>query len=400
MATRSTSFDAILVGGGVACLYAALRLRKRHGRGFRIVILERTHRVGGRVYPQSFAGKTINCGAGVGRLRKDLRLKRLLLELGLPIERYTTSAMDENDKIINGALARLHSAVQPFRGVSSVRPTFHEFAVSVLGSQYAQFVRATGYSDFEQTDCVEALDNYGFDDTLGRNEFFVVPWQRLLDELMTQSGVKAMFGQTVQRVRTGKVYSISEDGTRQKFRAPLVIVGVTINCLRHIIPDRNIYSQVRSQPFIKVFARLATSDPPRAEAAKSLWDHSGPILVGKPLQKMFEVDMKTNVYNVAYADNDSARLLRRKGRTEIEQLFSSVAGFSTVFSLYYEKYWPEGTHFFPPSPFIIHKKRFLHALQRPYDGVWVVGEAVSPCHHGWVEGALESVDELATDLLI
>ena len=395
-----TAVHAVLVGGGIACLYAAFRLRKRHGRKFRIVILERTHRVGGRIFPQTFAGQTINDGAGVGRFRKDARLKSLLLELGIPIEQYTSPAMDDNDKIINGALSRLHRAIQPLREATSARPTFHAFAVSVLGpSAYAQFVCATGYSDFEQTDCVEALDNYGFDDTLGRRELFVVPWQRLLDELMKQSGAEVLFGQSATRVRPGAVYSISEDGTRQKFRAALIMVGVTINCLRRIIPDRNIYSQVQSQPFIKLFAQIAARDPSRAEEATSfrLCD-SGPI--GKPLQKIFLVDRRTNLYNVAYADNESARLLRISGKREVERLFSSVAGFSVAFSLYHEHYWCEGTHYFPPSTCIINKNRCLHALQRPCDGVWVVGEAVSRCHQGWTEGALESVDELAADLFM
>ena len=58
-------------------------------------------------------------------------------------------------------------------------------------------------------------------------------------------------------------------------------------------------------------------------------------------------------------------------------------------------FWREGTHYFDPWATGPHtsKVQYIEAAQRPLPGVFVVGECVA-LHQGWVEGALQSVENI------
>ena len=56
-------------------------------------------------------------------------------------------------------------------------------------------------------------------------------------------------------------------------------------------------------------------------------------------------------------------------------------------------YWKNGTHYFRPLSETIYKTRekYIEVSQNPKSNIYVCGEAVARSH-GWVEGALESVE--------
>ena len=74
--------DYIIVGAGVAGLYAGYKLSKKYPRK-NILILEANnkHGLGGRAGNDTFYGTSVVTGAGVGRKDKDDLLIRLLKEL-------------------------------------------------------------------------------------------------------------------------------------------------------------------------------------------------------------------------------------------------------------------------------------------------------------------------------
>jgi monoamine oxidase len=56
------------------------------------------------------------------------------------------------------------------------------------------------------------------------------------------------------------------------------------------------------------------------------------------------------------------------------------------------KYWKEGVHFYRPLK-SLKLKYLIKKLQRPIKNFYVVGEMLSN-GHGWVDGAIESVDKV------
>lgn len=376
--------DACIVGAGIASLYSAYKLRKARGPDYKIVMLEREDYVGGRVKMAPFAGKEIIEGAGVGRWAKDKLLRKLLKELGISVHRFRTLRHPKNDTIIRSALVDLRKASIN----TDVRPTFREFALQVLGHvRYEAFVNATGYTDYENADYQSALDYYGFDDTIGGRDLFYVPWKALIDALVVAIGATIHVGCSVKSIAKSGSTGYIVSSTHMTVHAPLIIVGVTANALRRLFSKVQVYNHVQSQPFIRIYARFQHGVALDALHAAI----NGHTVVNAPLQKI--IPISTDVFMVAYADNNSAVALKKVGPRKLENLLRDSTGVSGLRILEtHVKYWKIGTHYF--SPAAVPVSEWIELAQKPLgadENVWVVGEAVSFDNQGWVEGALRSV---------
>jgi len=67
-------YDVIIIGGGIAGLYTALKLVKTR----KILLLESSDKVGGRANNIVFENTCVVTGAGIGRKKKDIILQNLL----------------------------------------------------------------------------------------------------------------------------------------------------------------------------------------------------------------------------------------------------------------------------------------------------------------------------------
>jgi hypothetical protein len=112
-------------------------------------------------------------------------------------------------------------------------------------------------------------------------------------------------------------------------------------------------------------------------------------------------------FKIAYCDNANALLLQAHSsdtpgnRAILCGLLERALGFQsgvlhlTAIRSYF---WASGTHYFDPlRPPYVSRQDFLYKAQRPTVGVHVVGECVA-LHQGWVEGALETVENILSDI--
>jgi hypothetical protein len=109
------------------------------------------------------------------------------------------------------------------------------------------------------------------------------------------------------------------------------------------------------------------------------------------------------VYMIAYSDSQNAKKLKnrlnnnQKNRKWFERELENVLSIPK-YSLKLEKiksfYWDIGTHYYLPLDRRSHKNRnlFINDARHPEKNILVTGEMVS-LNQGWVEGALESVEE-------
>ena len=56
-------------------------------------------------------------------------------------------------------------------------------------------------------------------------------------------------------------------------------------------------------------------------------------------------------------------------------------------------YWECAFHYFKPLKYFNSRSEFIKAAQNPEENIFIVGEVVAQ-QHWWVEGALESVENL------
>ena len=84
-------YDFIIVGGGIAGLYAAYKIKTMNPNAS-VIVLEKQHKkwAGGRTGNDNFRGTSIVTGAGIGRKRKDKLLIKLLKDMGVETHEFET----------------------------------------------------------------------------------------------------------------------------------------------------------------------------------------------------------------------------------------------------------------------------------------------------------------------
>lgn len=402
--------DVIVVGGGVAGLYTAMRVLETRPTA-NVVVLEKSHRLGGRIGNARFRGANVVCGAGVGRLEKDALLLSLLKKLKLPaqllprVSHHFANTVKKVDIVATiKKLQRIEREIGP-----SKRSTFKSFAKAQLGSkEYNEFVQTTGYSDFEKEDAHDVLYNYGMDDNADGWTPVRVIWDDLVDALktwlMSHPNIRIKKNVCVTRWdyhqsnRSITIFGKAKNGRDIIYKGNAMVVATTIDTLRTIFPTKSIYAHIHGQPFMRLYAQVAR--PSRAAMASAV---PSITIVPPPLQEIIPFNHDEGIYMIGYADNESARQLQKYQSNK--RVISSIAEKalalpkgSIQISYTQAHFWEIGTHYYDVLPRRFQtRNEFIHEAQRPHPNVFVVGEVVA-INQGWVEGALQSVENVLNEI--
>lgn len=365
--------NIIIVGGGISALYTAYKIKKELP-GVKFTILEQNSQCGGRVVMDKLDGVPIHTGAQFIRLKKDKVLGKLLKELEIELEPYELKIdYTFKESNVNDMIKKLKSNIKDFNRDKS---NFSEFAKSILKDDYNNFLDMMGYTDFENSDFIDTIQNYGLDDNVPGYQAADVPWDKVLKKLISEIGEKNIIYNT-------KVDSIKKQSgefiVNSKFKCDGVVLAVTIKSLKKLL-DNDIYKDIESQNFIKAFA-----------TSKELKVKNYTV-VDSPLRKV--LPKGGQVYNIAFSDNADARLVNKKEKSFFEKELSREFDKDIKISNLKKFFWEEGTHYFKPlKKKYKDREEFLDIAQHPERGIWVVGECVS-LRQGWVNGALESVENI------
>jgi len=425
MAAPAEPLDCVIVGGGIAGLYAAYRL-KRADPHVRLVVLESASEVGGRILTTEFAGiRELPCGAGIGRAEKDRVLAELLAEFKLPSRAFRSRPAYSEPAAAPGALApaaELRADIAAlrahFRPDRDSRRTFRDFALEAFGgaagrARYAQFTARLGYTDYEAEDAYETMRHYGLADNYAPLSGFSVPWRALATALAAAIGP--------ENIRTGarvtelaapapgaapcSVSYVTRRGREERLAARAVVAALPADGLRALFPAASVYEYVHGQPFLRVYAQFAAGARaaiaarfPRTTIASDLSDEAT-----ASLQKVFPIDAEKGVYMITYSDNaratahaSDARNLANTpfGRAYWEGLLGVAPG---AIRAIYSCYWSAGTHYYSPLPAEYPSRaHFLRDARRPLGSrapVFAAGEAISR-DQGWTHGAFDSVEAI------
>lgn len=407
-------FDIIIVGGGIAGLYAQYNIRKMSPETH-VLLLESSSRehLGGRASNILFHGTSVVTGAGIGRKNKDTLLKQLMQEMNLPIREFTTGhdfprTMQSNHCDVKSIFMMLRKEykIQSEKGSSIIHKTFKEFATIFLGEQlYNQFIVCAGYTDYENEDIHDTLYNYGFEDNFTNFTGFSVTWKLLVENLAKTIGSRNIITNTyVKKIKqNNEGFSIYAETPNENicYLCKKVIVATTIDSVIKMLPKEfyPIYKQIHGQPFLRVYGKFSKkSTDIMSEFAKS---HV--LVVPGPLQKIIPMNAEKGIYMISYSDNKRAVSLKRYLKNTatnrehfcrlLEKALSLDKGsleLQSILSCYFDI----GTHYYEPLSSTFHnRKEFIKTAQQPYPNMLVVGEMVS-MNQGWVEGALDSVDKV------
>jgi hypothetical protein len=398
-------YDVIIVGSGMSGLYTAFLLKK-YNPDISLLILER-EQLGGRANTESFYNTRIVIGAGIGRLKKDKLLAKLLRHFHMPIDtfdvnhRVAVSKYVDVDKTMN-TLKKIYKDENIFEK----RPrTFASFAKSSLGAPiYDRFIHSAGYTDYIHEDAYETIFEYGIEDNLGGWKAFSVPWHELGQSMANSIGMKNfLFNSNVTSISyTSDLVSV-RTLNEKTFVGKKVVIASTIDTIRHLIP-RPIYNDIEGQPFMRVYGKFD-------KASSAILRELIPIMtyVDFPIQKIIPMDAEKGVYMIVYNDNDNALILKSKTENTVETRMFYERLLEKILRLPRDTlhllgirafYWNIGTHYYKPlkaNAAYQTREEFIYKAQRPEKNIFVVGELISR-NQGWTEGAFESVEAVIKEI--
>ena len=401
---NNTDFDIIIIGGGIAGLYAAYQIKKL-SPNMRTCILERQSKkyMGGRTGNDIFKGTNVVTGAGVGRKKKDKLLIQLLDEMNISTSEF--EAGNSYADTISPPCDVKKTFLKIKRAYNdSVKPqTFKEFAKKILGeSEYRHFVVCSAYGDYENENIYDTLFHYGFDDNYSNWTGLYVPWHDLIEKLVLDIGEHNIkFKHGVESIsQNGEKYRISTKSS--EFTCKKLVIATTIDSLLKLLPSGEpIYKQIKGQPFLRTYGKFSKSS---IEIMKRYVPST--TVVPGPLQRIIPMNPDVGVYMIAYCDNANALKLNKlsedneNSRSQFCEILETSLGIpkSTLKLIAIKNYyWPIGTHYYAPlSEEFDNREEFIKIAQRPDKNIRIVGELIST-NQGWVEGALESVKAVITE---
>jgi hypothetical protein len=411
------NYDVIIIGSGIAGLYSAYNLKKMNpALSFLILEKHKKQWIGGRTSNETFYGTEIVTGAGIGRKKKDKLLIELMRDLHLKFSEFEFKPFFSNTiqnpidikKTINSLKKRTIYANE----------TFKNFARKALGEvEYAKFLITNGYTDYENDDAFDVMDNYGLEDNYCCWTGLNVPWKKMVLALTHKIGINNIRAScsatnilTFEKDKHKKNgvnfnsdnydYCVETDNNISYY-CNKIIVATTITSLRSLFPRNKIYDQIEGQPFLRLYAKFSKSSVPILKEFVK-----GYTIVPSVLQKIIPIDANKGVYMIAYSDNKSAEFLKNKlsDTEENREMFALLVETSLGMPINTVKinalkdfYWPIGTHYYKPLDIKMYSDReeFIYVAQHPDPNIIVVGEVVAN-NQGWTEGALESVKEALT----
>jgi len=265
--------------------------------------------------------------------------------------------------------------------------TFKQFASNVLGkTEYNKFIKTFGYSDFENADFVDTVDNYGFDEYLEGTLNYFVPWDKLISKLYDLLKDNIELNSTVDKIipnRNSFTLQINNNHYDKKFDK--IVISTYVQTTKKLLNKLKIYDNIETQPFARLYVKL---DKKISEDRF--------IITDKPFQKIILMNQKENIYMISYSDNDIAKqwLDFKHIKTTVEENIKKIFNDEVEVLDFNLQYWKYGTHFYLPLPSSFeNRESFIEEAQHPYQNIYVAGEMISN-RQGNCEGAVRSVEKL------
>uniref|UniRef100_A0A6C0IGZ2 FAD dependent oxidoreductase domain-containing protein n=1 Tax=viral metagenome TaxID=1070528 RepID=A0A6C0IGZ2_9ZZZZ len=368
-------WDYLIIGGGVAGLFSAVRLETRFPHA-RILILEKNTHLGGRTRMETFHSHKVVTGAGVGRYPKDRLLSQLVAHYQKiePVESNMSYQFSQPVYTLDYVkkLLKKKTHIQQYRHTQNFAQFFQTF---FSREEYQKFCSSNGYTDFEKADIVDTLEDYGFEDNVPGHFIFPVDWNRLVRYL------RSLLRHTTIRLRTEMQSYTRQCDTDNSF---LVHTDPKTYHARNLVfagsieqyPFPLVHQQIGFNPFLRMYTYSShDADPLHRQKGMTYYDVA--------LQKSIYISPR--IRTVSYSDNQKAEAVMRMSQDQIQQL----AGYKYEDSVQY--FWKRGTHYYRPLDQRFHDRdEFIRYAQHPEPNIFLVGECISK-NQGWTEGALESV---------
>jgi predicted NAD/FAD-dependent oxidoreductase len=394
--------DVVVIGAGVAGLYAAELLASQ---GRTVIVLEASDRVGGRAYDERFHGVEVETGAGVGRWPTDRRLVAWLTKHHEKVVPMTSTLRywKKGEGLIPPPMdvsREVRDFPAPTEAERRTLP-MGAWLKKQAGSAYTrEFIFTSSYEDYLQSDVVDTLQHYHFQDVAPTTQIFVVHWTSLTTKVvraLEEAGVHVRLNEPATRVVRGEAgYVVTTPSG--VIAAKRVVLALPARAAERLLTrsgyleNARLLKEVRDQPFVRAYVHFTGPENVIERTVE------GAVVCAGPFRKIIRMDRRKRVYMIAYCDNVHTRFWRRLQRlpqqaaiAEVQRAVVEVFGESVLIDDLVIYSHRVGTHYYAPLPSPYPTRQaFLQAAVHIDRGLTMIGEAVA-LNQGWVNSALGTV---------
>jgi monoamine oxidase len=382
-------YDYITIGGGIAGLYANYLLSKKYS----CLLLEKNEHFGGRAFEMDFHGTLIKLGAGI-MADHNKHLLALLKELNIKVNSFKSNT-DTNFKNssnyyeMGNAICEIKNTFEEHKkSIKNKGYTMKEFLIKYFGSKFAnEFILNCEYHDFLKSDVEYFIKYYDINDmTHEPYKVLIIKWIDLINKLVNKNCLNNVEVLKVEKNIENNTFNIITKNNN--YQCKKVIFATTLKPLIKLsknIININYNKFIGTVPFVRIYCYYK----------KGYVDNlSHYTIVDNKLQKIIKIN--DNVLMASYSDNSDALYWKKIKQQSKEKQINIVSKYLEDLNVKGKindiviAFWDEGIHYYKPTKDI---NKTIRKLAKPAKNIYVVGEIVS-YKQGWVEGAIQSVDDL------
>lgn len=421
--------DVVVVGGGIAGLYAAWLCASK---GAQVVVLERTARLGGRIFTVRRGRSRYEAGAariGTHHTRAMGLMRRFHIPMApYPVhEQYREAQAPPVRPPPHAAtLAQVAAFAHGMPPSRLCQMTFTQLCEQALGADACRLAKASfGYdAEFDHMNAASALASFQ-DDGVSTGDpasYYACPnglesLVRALVEDAQAKGVRIFTNTAVRSVRSvwsGQsergarmtVTAMDKRGKPWRYTARACICAIPRGDalqLRGLTrPQKDLLDSVDPVSLHKVFGKFPNPPPTGPWFA-----HVPHTTTDAPLQRFVPAHVDTGIALLSYTDGARANMwkaladrgdreLRRELRKQLHVVFPEVPAIPKSHWIA-THYWPNGMHVWKPGVDTARTQASVTHLMGEGAPFWLVGEAYSQLQ-GWIEGALATVDAILPEV--
>ena len=385
-------YDYIIIGGGIAGLYANYLLNKDYNG----LLLEQNKHFGGRAFEMDFHGTLIKLGAGI-MADHNIHLLALLKELNIKVNSFKSN-IDTNfmniknkDYDIGNAICEIKNTFEKNKkSIKKKGYTMKEFLIKYFGISFAnEFILNCEYHDFIKSDVEYFIKYYDIND-MSHEPYTVlaIKWTNLINKLIKKNCISNVEVLNVENNPSNITNTFNVITKNTIYQCKKVIFATSLKPLIKLsknITQIDYKKYVGTVPFIRIYCYYKNGYSTNL---------SHFTIVNNKLQKIIKIN--DNILMASYSDSSNALYWKKIKQQSKEIQIKTVSKYLAELNIK-EKiddiiiaFWEEGVHYYKPTKDL---NKNIKLLAKPVKNVYVVGEIIS-YKQGWVEGAIQSVNEL------